>query len=197
MNHRRWKILKTILFLLIFGLVVGVIIVFKKEAPKILGMYYLLYLRPELFIVAAYASGQNPIAIFIQVFLFTTFTTWLTWFLTGVAQKKISQKKEERKLEFLKKYRFTKKIWELVEKIKLWLNKSQKEYQRKIDETLKWILRKSRYLLFVLFVIPVPLLDTSCVIMAKITNLPYGLYGFIIINAIKIILILLGCTHFL
>lgn len=191
------KILKILLLVFSLGLIIAVVIIFKKEAPKILGMYYLLYLRPELFIVAAYAVGQHPALIFLQVFLFTTFTTWLTWFLVGVAQKKISQKKNEGKFNFLKKYRLTQKILKVVERFQIWLNKLRERYQGKIDKTVNWMLKKSRYLLFILFLVPIPMLDMTCVIVAKLIKLPYAFGVFIFLNACKFILILLAAMQLL
>ncbi len=191
------KILKILLLTLSIGLAVVVIVVFKKEAPKILGMYYLLYIRPELFVIAAYAAGQNPILIFAQVLLFSTFMTWLTWFFTGVAQKKISQQKKEGRFNFLKKYRFTQKILKVIEKFQNWLDKSREKYRGKIDKILAWTLKKSRYLLFVLFLIPIPMLDMSCVIVAKLIKLPYAFWIFIFLNACRFLIVLLATMQLL
>lgn len=196
-RNKLWKILKYFLIFLAIGLAVAVIVVFKKEAPKILGIYAWLYIRPEVFMLLAYLNGQNVIAIFLQVFAFTTFTTVVTWYLTNVAQRKLGESAKEGKLSFfLKKYRSVQKIAVKIAEFKNWFNSSKERYERKAEKFLNWFFHKGRYAIMIPFALPVlPGMDTACVILAKVIKLPYALTIFLAINSVKIVIILLACVY--
>lgn len=191
-----WRILKPLLIFAIIGAIIVIVLVFKKEALKILGIYVWVYIRPEVFMLLAYTSGQNVVVIFFQVFAFTTFTTLITWYLTDVAQKTIVKSSREGHLAFLKKYCFVQNILAKTKRFKNWFDASKEKYERKSKKFLNWFLRKSRYALFVPFTLPVfPGMDTTCVVLAKVIKLPYALLIFLGINAVKIIIILLLCVY--
>ncbi len=188
LNNKKWlKILKFLLFFTLLGVTIWVIVVFKENSLKILGIYYLLFARPEAFVVAAYALGQSPLLIFIQTWLFVTFTTFMTWYLTGVIQEQIVKTQKTGKLDFLKKHKMVNWIINKYEGVQKWIEKSK-------EKSLNRILKKSPYLIFIPFTFPfLPSIDTAAVVTAKIIKLPYAFWIFITINAVKIILIIVGC----
>jgi hypothetical protein len=188
--NKKWlKILKFLLLFVLIGLAVWVIVVFKGNSLKILGTYYLLFARPEAFVVAAYALGQSPLLIFVQTWLFTTFMTFITWYLTGVVQKQIVKTQKAGKLDFLKKYKLVNWIINKHKGVQDWITKSR-------EKSLNRILKKSPYLILIPFTFPfLPSIDTAAVVTAKIIKLPYAFWIFIAINAVKIIIIILGCIN--
>lgn len=204
-----WKMLKILLkisqLFLLIGVVVFVCVYFKKEAPKILGIYAFLLLRPEIFMVLAYADGQNPFAIFLQVFAFTTFTTFATWYAITPIKNYLRwcfseiidfiQRKNKKHAEWGKTNLFQKTAVKIA-KFKNWFNTSKERYERKAEKFLNWFLHKGRYAVMIPFALPVlPGMDTACVILAKVIKLPYALSIFLGINAVKIIVILTACVY--
>lgn len=148
----------------------------------LIGLYLLLYFRPEAFIVAAAAFHKSSLEVFLTVFLWTTFNTWLTYFLAGVVKNKGEKAKS------FAKFRKTRigRILTLV--------------NAKINELNKSIINRSlgfsQYLILIPFAFPlIPSIDTASVITAKLIKLKYAFWLFVMINLIKILLIMAPCYH--
>lgn len=184
-RNKLWKILKYFLIFLVIGLAVFVAVVFKKEAPKILGIYALLWLKPEFFVLAAYLHGQTVVAVFIQVFVWTTIMTLITWYVTALAQKKI------KKIKTAYKNKILQKIADKTNDLKNWYEEKQQKFLIKLA-------KKSRYLLYVPFafgfLLIVPGIDSLALILGKLSGLP--LWSFIAINATKFIIIIFLVVYY-
>jgi len=204
-----WKLLKILLkisqLFILIGVVVFVCVYFKKEAPKILGIYAFLLIRPEIFMVLAYTNGQGVLAIFLQVFAFTTLTTLVTWYAIAPVKGYLKwcfseiinfiRKRNKGHTEKGKTNLFQKTTAKIA-KFKDWFNSSKERYERKAEKFLNWFLHKGRYAIMIPFALPVlPGMDTACVILAKVIKLPYALAIFLAINAVKIVIILFACVY--
>jgi hypothetical protein len=182
------KILKYFLIFLVIGLAVFVVIVFKKEAPKILGIYALLWLKPEFFVLAAYLHGQTVVAVFIQVFVWTTIMTMITWYVTALAQEGIKKIKTDRTA-----YK-NKTLQKIADKT----NALKNRYEEKRQHFLTKLAKKSKYLLYFPFafgfLLIVPGIDSLALILGKVIGLP--LWSFIAINAAKFIVIIFLVVYY-
>jgi len=149
---------------------------------ELIGLYLLLYFRPEAFIIAAAAFHKSSLEVFLTVFLWTTLNTWLTYFLVGVVKNKGEKTKS------FAKFRKT-KIGQTLTLINAKINKLNKSIIGKS-------LGLGQYLILIPFAFPlIPGIDTASVITAKLTKLKYAFWLFILINLIKILLIMAPCYH--
>lgn len=149
---------------------------------ELIGLYLLLYFRPEVFIVAAATFHKSSLEVFLTVFLWTTLNTWLTYFLVGVVKNKGEKTKS------FAKFRKT-KIGQTLTLINAKINKLNKSIISKS-------LGLGQYLILIPFAFPlIPGIDTASVIAAKLTKLKYAFWLFVLINLIKILLIMAPCYH--
>ena len=149
---------------------------------ELIGLYLLLYLRPEVFIIAAAVFHKSSLEVFLTVFLWTTFNTWLTYFLVGVVKNKGEKAKS------FAKFRKT-KIGQTLTLINAKINKLNKSIIGKS-------LGLGQYLILIPFAFPlIPGIDTASVITAKLIKLKYAFWLFVLINLVKILLIMAPCYH--
>lgn len=169
------------------AIIAAVLLRDAEWGPEALGVYALLYFRPELFIVAAYAQGQSQFAVFVQVWLMTATMTLITWFITGKADKMVAKAESKGKLNWLKNnriYQFLSfKASQLGQRFTVF---SQRAVQKFISF--------GRYCVFIPFAFPIiPSIDTAAVIATRLMRLRFGLLILFFINTAKMLIIMGLC----
>lgn len=162
-----------------------------------LAAYSLLYYRPELFIPASKAIGRSALETFLIVWLWTTFLTALTYWSPDVVKKiihlavKIFQKLFKCQASGLtvKKAPFYEKWF-----ITVWIKALSQKFQNFSHRTVKKIVLRSPYLLFITFAFPViPSLDTASVIALRLLRVRLAFWLLILINTVKFLIIIALC----
>jgi hypothetical protein len=155
-----------------------------------LGAYSLLYYRPEIFIPVAKTMGKSALETFLIVWCWTTFLTILTYFVPDFI-KKIFRIFFRRKFTPSRPQSF---FCFANLPIVRWFKSLDQKVKNINSQTIKKIMSRSPYLLFLTFTFPIiPGLDTASVVALRLLKIRGALWIFILINTIKFLIITVLC----